>query len=114
LTRARSPPILVDYQRGGRTAKGLIDVGRDGYMWFLDRGDATTGGRIHFIEGKPFVYQNVYTKLDPETGKPTGRPGPQARYRERSGFLAQSAWRQELAADRFQSEDAHDLCAGEQ
>lgn len=69
-----SPPILVDYQRGGRTIKGLIDVARDGYLWFLDRGDATTGGRIHFIEGKPFVYQNVYTKLDPETGKPTVDP----------------------------------------
>ncbi|HTA41148.1 MAG TPA: PQQ-dependent dehydrogenase, methanol/ethanol family [Bryobacteraceae bacterium] len=69
-----SPPILVDYQRGGRTIKGLIDVARDGYMWFLDRGDATTGGRIKFIEGKPFVYQNVYTKLDPETGRPTVDP----------------------------------------
>ncbi len=69
-----SPPILVDYQRGGRTIKGLIDVARDGYMWFLDRGDATTGGRIKFIEGKPFVNQNVYTKLDPETGRPTVDP----------------------------------------
>ncbi len=69
-----SPPILVDFQRGARTIKGLIDVGRDGYMWFLDRGDATTGGRIKFIEGKPFVYQNVYTKLDPETGRPTVDP----------------------------------------
>jgi alcohol dehydrogenase (cytochrome c) len=66
-----SPPILVDYQRNGQTVKGLIDVGRDGYLWFLDRGDATTGGRIRFVEGKPFVYQNVYTKLDPETGRPT-------------------------------------------
>ena len=32
-----SPPILVDYQRNGRTVKGLVDVARDGYMWFLDR-----------------------------------------------------------------------------
>jgi alcohol dehydrogenase (cytochrome c) len=69
-----SPPILVDYQRNGRPVKGLIDVGRDGYLWFLDRGDATTGGRIRFVEGKPFVYQNVYTKLDPETGRPTVDP----------------------------------------
>jgi alcohol dehydrogenase (cytochrome c) len=69
-----SPPILVDYRRGGRTIKGLIDVARDGYMWFLDRGDDTTGGRIKFIEGKPFVNQNVYTKLDPETGRPTVDP----------------------------------------
>ena len=39
-----SPPILVDYQRGGRTIKGLIDVARDGYMWFLDRGDSVSTG----------------------------------------------------------------------
>jgi len=64
-----SPPILVDFQRGGRTVKGLIDVARDGYLWFLDRGDARADGRIKFMEGKPFVYQNVYTKLDPETGR---------------------------------------------
>ena len=30
-----SPPILVDYQRNGRTVKGLVDVARDGYVWFL-------------------------------------------------------------------------------
>ena len=65
-----SPPILVDYQRNGRTVKGLIDVARDGYLWLLDRGDATTGGRIKFIEGKPYVYQNAFKRLDPETGKP--------------------------------------------
>ena len=32
-----SPPILVDYTRGGKTVKGLIDVARDGYLWFLER-----------------------------------------------------------------------------
>ena len=32
-----SPPILVDYRRNGRTIKGLIDVARDGYLWFLER-----------------------------------------------------------------------------
>ena len=36
-----SPPILVDYQRNGRTIKGLIDVARDGYLWFLERSAAT-------------------------------------------------------------------------
>ena len=35
-----SPPILVDYRRDGRTVKGLIDVARNGYLWFLER---TTG-----------------------------------------------------------------------
>ncbi len=77
-----SPPILVDYQRNGRTIKGLIDVARDGYMWFLDRGDATTGGRIKFIEGKPYVYQNVFRGLDPETGRPDIDPDPQTRHRK--------------------------------
>jgi alcohol dehydrogenase (cytochrome c) len=65
-----SPPILVDYRRGERTIKGMIDVARDGYLWFLDRGDSTTGGRIRFIEGKPYVYQNVFRSIDPETGRP--------------------------------------------
>ncbi len=57
-----------------RTIKGLIDVARDGYMWFLDRSNVGTGGNIKFIEGKPYVYQNVFTKLDPETGRPTIDP----------------------------------------
>ncbi len=69
-----SPPLLIDFTRNGRTFKGLIDVARDGYMWFLDRGDSTTGGRIKFIEGKPFVFQNVYKGLDPETGRPDVDP----------------------------------------
>ena len=62
-----SPPILVDYKRGPRTITGLIDVARDGYLRFLER---TTSGRIHFIEGAPYVKQNVFTRLDPETGRP--------------------------------------------
>jgi alcohol dehydrogenase (cytochrome c) len=61
-----SPPILVDYRRGGRTIKGLVDVARDGYLWFLER----SSGRIQYVEGKPYVHQNVFTKLDPETGRP--------------------------------------------
>ena len=46
--------------------KGLIDVARDGYLWFLER----TADKINFVEGKPFVRQNVYTRLDPKTGRP--------------------------------------------
>src|SRR6266581_7325457 len=61
-----SPPILVDYQRNGRTVKGLIDVARDGYLWFLER----SAGPIKFVEGKPYVYQNVFRSLDPATGRP--------------------------------------------
>src|SRR5204863_3876987 len=61
-----SPPILVDYRRNGRTIKGLIDVARDGYLLFLER----TDGPIKFIEGKPYVNQNVFLLLDPQTGRP--------------------------------------------
>jgi alcohol dehydrogenase (cytochrome c) len=65
-----SPPILVDYRRNGRTIKGLIDVARNGYLWFLER----TEGPIRFVEGKPYVYQNVFLSLDPKTGKPEVDP----------------------------------------
>jgi alcohol dehydrogenase (cytochrome c) len=61
-----SPPILVDYRRNGRTIKGLIDVARDGYLWFLER----TDGPVKFVEGTPFVKQNVFRSLDPKTGRP--------------------------------------------
>ena len=65
-----SPPILVDYQRNGRTVKGLIDVARDGYLWFLER----TNGPINFVEGKPYVTQTVFKSLDPKTGRPDVDP----------------------------------------
>ncbi len=61
-----SPPILVDFRRNGRTINGLINVGRNGYLWFLER----TSGKINFVEGKPFVKQNVFKSLDPVTGRP--------------------------------------------
>jgi alcohol dehydrogenase (cytochrome c) len=66
-----SPPLLIDYQRGGRTVKGLVNVARDGYLWFLER---SSSGPITFVEGKPYVTQNVFTRLDPKTGKPDVDP----------------------------------------
>ena len=65
-----SPPILVDFVRGGRTVKGLIDVARDGYLWFLER----TSGSINFVDGTPYVKQNVFASLDPKTGRPAIDP----------------------------------------
>jgi alcohol dehydrogenase (cytochrome c) len=61
-----SPPILVDFRRGGRTIRGLIDVARNGYLWFLER---TPAGPINFVEGKPYVKQDVFKSLDPKTGR---------------------------------------------
>ncbi len=65
-----SPPILVDYQRNGRTINGLIDIARNGYLWFLER----TEGPIRFVEGTPYVKQNVFRSLDPKTGRPDVDP----------------------------------------
>jgi len=65
-----SPPILVDYQRNGRTIKGLINVARNGYLYFLER----TTDKINFVDGTPFVRQNVFRSLDPKTGRPDVDP----------------------------------------
>jgi alcohol dehydrogenase (cytochrome c) len=61
-----SPPILIDFRRGGREIKGAVNVARNGYLYFLDR----TGGSLRFVEGKPYVNQTVFRSLDPKTGYP--------------------------------------------
>lgn len=75
-----SPPMLIDVRRNGRTIPGLVHAGRNGYLWTLER----KADSIGFIDAKPFVYQNVFTSLDPVTGRPEydidakpglGRPG---------------------------------------
>jgi alcohol dehydrogenase (cytochrome c) len=68
-----SPPILVDYQRGDRTVRGLVNVARDGYLWFLER----SSSGIAFVDGTPFVKQNVFKSLDPKTGRPDVDPSRQ-------------------------------------
>ena len=65
-----SPPILVDFNRGGRTVKGLIDVARNGYLWFLER----SSGPITFVDAQPYVKQNVFRSVDPKTGRPDVDP----------------------------------------
>jgi alcohol dehydrogenase (cytochrome c) len=62
-----SPPLLIDFNRGGRTVKGLVNFARSGYLYFLER---TAAGPIKFIEGKPYVRQNIFKGLDPKTGRP--------------------------------------------
>jgi len=68
-----SAPLLVDYQRNGRTIKGLINPARDGYLWWLER----TTDKINFVEGKPFVKQDVFKDLDQKTGRPLVDPAKQ-------------------------------------
>ncbi|HEX6999186.1 MAG TPA: methanol/ethanol family PQQ-dependent dehydrogenase [Gammaproteobacteria bacterium] len=59
-------PLLVDLPRDGRMVPGLVHVGRNGYLWFLER----SAERISFISAKPYVAQNVFTRVDPVTGRP--------------------------------------------
>ncbi len=61
-----SAPLLVDLPRNGRMVPGLVHPGRDGYLWELER----SADAISFISGKPYVKQNVFTSLDPVTGRP--------------------------------------------
>ena len=105
-----SPPILVDYRHDGKTVKGLVDVARDGYLWVLER---TDGGQINFVDGKPFVKQNVFKSLDPKTGRPERRSRAQARHRQKGRFLPVIVGRQGLAAGRLQPEDAAALHPGQ-
>ena len=104
-----SPPILVDYARNGKTIKGLIDVARNGYLWFLER----TADRINFVDGTPFVKQNVFRSLDPKPGRPDVDPARKPGHGQEGGVLSLALGRQELAPDRLQSTDADDLRTGQ-
>jgi alcohol dehydrogenase (cytochrome c) len=59
-------PLLIDLPRNGRTVPGLVHAGRNGYLWMLER----SATEISFISAKPYVQQNVFTSLDPVTGRP--------------------------------------------
>ena len=61
-----NPPLLIDIDRGGQTIPALIHAGRNGYLWFLSRSE----DQLSFIEGKPFVHNNVFEGLDLQTGRP--------------------------------------------
>jgi alcohol dehydrogenase (cytochrome c) len=61
-----SPPVLIDYERNGEMIRGLVNVARNGYVWFLER----TEDEINYVEAMPYVYQDVFLSLDPVTGRP--------------------------------------------
>ena len=62
-----STPLLVDVERNGRTIPTLVHPGRNGYLWVLER----QANGIGFVDAQPFVRQNVFVSIDPETGRPT-------------------------------------------
>jgi len=61
-----SAPLLIDFEREGRMVKGMIHPGRNGYLWFLERG----ANEISFVDANAYVYQDVFTSIDPVTGRP--------------------------------------------
>ena len=65
-----SAPLLIDVPRDGRTIPTLVHPARNGYLWMLERGpDAIT-----FVDAEPYVDQNVFTAIDPVTGRPEYDP----------------------------------------
>ena len=63
-------PLLIDIERSGRTIPALVHPGRNGYLWLLER----HADRIGFVDANPYVYQNAFTAIDPQTGRPSYDP----------------------------------------
>ncbi|MFT5132354.1 MAG: alcohol dehydrogenase (cytochrome c), partial [Gammaproteobacteria bacterium] len=62
-----TPPLLIDVKgNDGKMKKGLVHAGRNGYLWWLERKQDS----IEFIDAKPFVTQNVFSHIDPLSGRP--------------------------------------------
>ena len=59
-------PLVVDFQKGGRTVKGLVHAARNGYLYLLER----SKDKIGFVSATPYVKQNVFKSIDPKTGRP--------------------------------------------
>ncbi len=99
-----SAPLLIDVPRDGRTIPTLVHPARNGYLWMLER----KADSIGFVEAQPYVDQNVFTAIDPVTGRPEydlerkpgtdkpatfcpslwgGKDWPPAAYSPRTGYL---------------------------
>jgi len=70
-----SAPLLIDTEVDGKLTKTATHAGRNGYVWILDRDG------LKFLHAFPFANNNVFTSIDPKTGRPTvdesKRPGAQ-------------------------------------
>ena len=87
-------PLLVNLNRGGRTLPGLVHAAKNGFLWLLAR-----EGGIRFLEAQPFVHQDVFTGLDPASGRPayddTRVPGIEKRAQFCPSFVGARDWRPE-------------------
>ena len=80
-------PLLIDVERNGVKRRTLVHAGRDGYLWTLERRDDGIG----FLDAKPYVAQNVYTAIDPHTGRPSYDEARVPRIGQRTEFCP-SIW----------------------
>jgi len=63
-----SAPVLIDTEINGKAVKGAVHAGRDGYLWMLER---EPNGKIDFINGLPYVYNDAFKSIDKKTGRLT-------------------------------------------
>lgn len=63
-------PMLLDLERNGETVKHLVHAGRNGYLWLLE----PSADGIEFVDAWPYVYQDVFASIDPQTGRPVYDP----------------------------------------
>jgi len=63
---AMNAPMLVNFNKGGEI-QGLVTPQRNGYLYWLKRGD---DGSISYLDSEAFVPQNVFKSIDPKTGRP--------------------------------------------
>ena len=80
-------PVLLDFPHQGRTVKGLVHAGRSGYLWRLER----SANDIRYVDARPYVKQNVFTGIDPESGRPSYDPTKIPRIGQRTEFCP-SLW----------------------
>jgi alcohol dehydrogenase (cytochrome c) len=92
-----SPPIVVDYQRDGRTVKGLINVSRSGYIWHLER----TAGRNQLRHRPALCAPERVQEPRPQDWPTRHRRDAQARHWQDRRFLPEPVGRQGLAAGRL-------------
>lgn len=63
-------PILMDLERDGVKYQAAVHVARAGYLWILDRSD----GGLEYVDAWPYIDQNVFEGIDPQTGQPIYDP----------------------------------------
>jgi alcohol dehydrogenase (cytochrome c) len=85
-----SAPLLIDLpgKDGNKKLNSLVHAGRNGYLWILERTEA----KVNFVEAWPYVMQNVFTSVDPKTGRPAYEPSRIMRPDGKAVSFCPSVW----------------------